>query len=265
MVRAVVGVSFSQGRSSMRKIFASLVLLLVFGGAVSLRAQNLSSLAELPDYRELDGYQETMTREEFTGLLEKLYAPHGGWEAFVRIDPGAAVIRKTSVPLDDLYTLRFAPNDAGQKPLPARYWRPRALVPVAESKDKPLTGLRVALDPGHLGGRWAKLEERWFQIGDAPPVMEGEMTLKVAQALAERLRALGATAELVRASDEPSTPLRPADLTGPAREQLAESGCAASARDLRRRGGPAAAVFRALDERHALYPGRHPGAGREGQ
>ena len=210
----------------MRKTFALLVVWLgLLGTAGLLHAQNLSSLSELPDYRRLDGYQETMTRAEFSHLLETLYAPHGGWQAFIRIDPDAAVMRKTSVPLDDLYTLRFAASEADRKPLPPRYWRPRAAVPESPSAgDKPLAGLRVALDPGHLGGRWARLEERWFQIGDAPPIMEGEMTLKVAQTLAERLRALGATAEQVRDSDEPSTPLRPADLLETARKQLAEQG-----------------------------------------
>lgn len=211
----------------MRKFCALFVGFVACCFALSLPAQNLSSLAGWPDYRRLDGYQGTITREEFSHLLETLYAPHGGWQAFVRIDPGAAVIRKTSVPLDDLYTLRFAPDEAERKPLPPRYWRPRAAVPgSSEPVGQPLQGLRVALDPGHLGGRWAKLEERWFQIGEAPPVMEGEMTLKVAQVLADRLRALGATALLVRDSDEPSTPLRPADLVETARRQLAEQGMA---------------------------------------
>ena len=189
--------------------------------ATSAQAQNLSTLAALPDYRRLDAYQETMTREEFAGLLERLYAPHGGWQAFIRLDPDAAVIRKTSVPLDDLYTLRFAPSEAGRKPLPFAYWRPRAALPSAEH---PLDGVKIALDPGHLGGRWAKLEERWFQIGDQPPVMEGEMTLRVARLLEVKLRARGAIVTLVRDSDEPTTPLRPETLADAARQQLAEQG-----------------------------------------
>ena len=83
--------------------------------------------------------------------------------------------------------------------------------------------MRIALDPGHLGGRWAQLEERWFQIGSSPPVMEGEMTLRVARLLADRLRVLGAAeAVLVRDSDEPTTPLRPADLAAASRALLAE-------------------------------------------
>ena len=209
----------------MRNFRVLLAAALLVPSVVPGRAQNLTSLASLPDYRRLDPYQQTITRADFTHLLETLYAPHGGWQPFIRLDADAAVIRKTSLPLDDLYTLRFAPDAAAQKPLPPAYWRPRdALPPADKPADQPLAGRRIALDPGHLGGRWARLEERWFQIGDAPPVMEGEMTLKVAQVLAERLRALGATAELVRDGDEPSTPLRPADLTDAARHQLAEQG-----------------------------------------
>ena len=205
-----------------RRLFTVAAL---FWWATLLSAQNLTSLAGLPDYRRLDPYQQTITRADFVHLLETLYAPHGGWQSFIRIDPDAAVIRKTSVPLDDLYTLQFAPDAAAQKPLPPTYWRPRSAVPSSDyPAAQPLSGLRIALDPGHLGGRWAKLEERWFQIGDAPPIEEGEMTLKVALVLAERLRSLGATAEMVRDSDEPSTTLRPADLTDAARHQLSEQG-----------------------------------------
>lgn len=197
------------------------IFFFAFISTATARAQNLSTLAEPPDYRRLDAYQETITREEFASLLERLYAPHGGWQAFIRIDPDAAVIRKTSVPLDDLYTLRFAPSEAGRKPLPSGYWRPRAGLPPAE---RPLDGVKIALDPGHLGGRWAKLEERWFQIGDTPPVMEGEMTLRVARLLADRLRTRGATVTLIRDGDEPTTPLRPEMLADAARQQLAEQG-----------------------------------------
>ena len=84
--------------------------------------------------------------------------------------------------------------------------------------------MKIALDPGHLGGRWAKLEERWFQLGDAPPVMEGELTLQVARLVADRLRARGAVATLVRAGDEPTTALRPETLADAARRMLADEG-----------------------------------------
>src|SRR6266568_7598560 len=94
------------------------------------------------------------------------------------------------------FTLRFATDDAARKPVP-RLWRPAKCLPAA-MLEKPLSGLKVALDPGHLGGNWAKMEERWFQVGSEEPVREGDMTLLVARLLASRLQALGATVALVR-------------------------------------------------------------------
>ena len=213
-------------RTRMPLFFLLTVAVLGFAAAPGFRAQNLSALADVPDWRRLDPYQETITRQEFSHLLGTLYAPRGGWQPFIRLDPDAVVLRKSNIPLDDLYTLRFAPSDTARKPLPPRSWRPRgSLPPAAPPPDRPLAGVRIALDPGHLGGRWARLEERWFQIGGAPPIMEGEMTLRVARLLADRLRALGAErVDLVRDGDEPSTPLRPADLADAARQLLADQG-----------------------------------------
>jgi hypothetical protein len=91
-------------------------------------------------------------------------------------------------------------------------------------KASPLSGLKIALDPGHIGGAWAKMEERWFKSGDAAPVEEGEMTLKVAKMLAERLRSLGARVSFVRDKTEPVTPYRPDDFREAARAVLKASG-----------------------------------------
>ena len=53
------------------------------------RAQNLS--ARSADVHRIGGsstpYQETITHDEFVhALLEKLYAPHGGWQPWIRVD-----------------------------------------------------------------------------------------------------------------------------------------------------------------------------------
>jgi hypothetical protein len=90
--------------------------------------------------------------------------------------------------------------------------------------EKPLSGLRIALDPGHLGGKWAKMEERWFQVGNSPPVQEGDLTLRVARLLAPRLRALGAKVSSVRNSSEPITAKRPDDFRELARKILIKNG-----------------------------------------
>ena len=90
----------------------------------------------------------------------------------------------------------------------------------------PLSDLRIALDPGHLGGTWAQMEERWFKVGDAAPVQEGDMTLRVAQMLAPRLQQLGAKVSLVRDKLEPTTSKRPDDFEELAKEILKKGGIA---------------------------------------
>jgi hypothetical protein len=87
-----------------------------------------------------------------------------------------------------------------------------------------LSGVKIALDPGHIGGEWAKMEERWFKSGDAPPVEEGEMTLRVAKMLAAKLRELGARVSFVRDKAEPVTPFRASDFRETARGILKAGG-----------------------------------------
>ena len=68
------------------------------------------------------------------------------------------------------------------------------------------------------------MEERWFQIGDAPPVTEGDMTLTVAQLLAPRLEKLGAEVFLTRSRPAPATSLLIGQLGTAATESLVDQG-----------------------------------------
>jgi hypothetical protein len=120
------------------------------------------------------------------------------------------------------FTLRFAGDREKQKLVP-RIWRPASSLSPTK-RDKPLSGLKIALDPGHLGGKWAKMEERWFQVGDSKPVQEGDLTLRVARLLATRLRDLGAKVSFVRSTDEPTTAKRPDDFRELARKILIKNG-----------------------------------------
>src|SRR5262249_48357423 len=123
---------------------------------------------------------------------------------------------------EKFFTLRFAAGDSARKLVP-RLWRPAKSLSSAR-RDKPLSGLKIALDPGHLGGSWAKMEERWFQVGNSKPVQEGDLTLRVAQLLARRLRDLGAKVSFVRSIDEPTTSKRPDDFRELARKILIKNG-----------------------------------------
>jgi hypothetical protein len=204
-----------------RLLFVACVLFVLAGAAP---AQRLSALAGPPDWRELEAYHETMTRGEFVRLLETVYAPGGAARGMVDIEVGEARIKMTLTPPTE-FRLRFAEDTPSAKMTP-RAWRPPSALKKAP-KGQPLAGVKIALDPGHLGGDWARMEERFFQVGDTIPVREGDMTLRVAELLAPQLRKLGAEVTLLRTTLEPLTPDRPETLRDIAREELARLGLTA--------------------------------------
>ncbi len=172
----------------------------------------LGILSRPPDWSRLDKYQQSITRDTFARLLRETYALNGAAYGAIWIDRTHALIRKKTGELD-FYRFNFAPSETHRREVPV-LWRP--VIPGE------LAGRKIALDPGHLGGPWAKMEERWFQIGTSTPVTEGDMTLLVAQHLADRLTKAGATVQWVRQTTEPLTSARPESLLDDARKNLAQ-------------------------------------------
>src|SRR5262249_20135844 len=182
---------------------------------------NLGVLGSKPKWEVLEHYQGTITRDEFAHLINDVYCTHGIQADLIKIDNESAQI-VTNRESGKIFTLHFAP-DADSKTRVPRLWRAAKCLPDPKS-NKPLAGLRVALDPGHLGGKWAKMEERWFKVGESKPVTEGDLTLRVSRMLATRLRKLGATVFFVRNSTQPVTPKRPGDFKTIARKILIKNG-----------------------------------------
>jgi N-acetylmuramoyl-L-alanine amidase len=187
----------------------------LFFAKCALAEENISPLGTSHDWDELARFQKTMTRENFVRLLASVYAPNASAEAWIKVETESASILKTKNGTAP-FTLHFAPSDMERRAL-GHQWATRETLPPPKATG-PLSDLRIALDPGHLGGTWAQMEERWFKVGDAPPVQEGDMTLRVAQMLAPRLQQLGAKVSLVRDKLEPTTSKRPGDF-----EELAKS------------------------------------------
>src|SRR5436853_1859411 len=184
-------------------------------------ADNLGVLGSKPKWEVLENYQDTITHDEFAHLINDVYCTHGFAPDLIKIDNDAAQIL-TNRESHNIFTLHFAPDPNSKSRIP-RLWRPAKSLSPARA-NKPLAGLRVALDPGHLGGKWAKMEERWFQFGDTKPVTEGDLTLRVSRMLASRLKKLGATVLFVRNSTQPITSKRPGDFKELARKILIKNG-----------------------------------------
>ena len=205
-----------------RSIIRALSILFTTVFAAGLQAaDNTSVLGNKARWDVLENYQETITHDEFTHLINDVYCTHGFALDLIEIKNDTARILMNR-DAQKFFTLRFASGTEGQKPVP-RLWRPAKSMPSSQ-REKPLSGLKIALDPGHLGGKWAKMEERWFQVGDSKPVQEGDLTLRVAQLLAERLRELGAKVSFVRNNDQPTTAKRPDDFREVARKILIKNG-----------------------------------------
>ena len=142
----------------------------LFIAALSVASAKLTPLSSSPDWKELDKFQRTITQAEFTDLLNRIYAPNGAAAGFIEITSGEAKIE--TAPGRPPYILHFASSPSEARSVP-RFWHTKSDLGPA-TPGNPLAGVKIAIDPGHLGGKWAKMEERWFQIGKSKPVAEGD-------------------------------------------------------------------------------------------
>jgi N-acetylmuramoyl-L-alanine amidase len=169
----------------------------------------LSLLAASPDWNSLTAFQNSITRADFEQLLTSVFTVGNAWQSQIQIGETEAIIQTGNAEGGGTFHLRFA--DPGSAIPSPRDWRSAAQLPPT-SADQPLAGMRIAIDPGHIGGEWAKMEARWFVIGQGTPVSEGDMTLRVANLLKPQLEAMGAQVSMVRSKNEPVTALRPDSL-----------------------------------------------------
>jgi N-acetylmuramoyl-L-alanine amidase len=168
----------------------------------------------------LDLYQSTLTRQEFEQKLHTLYDPFSALSGYLDINDQRVVIYPSPTERKlPQFTLQFAPPH--QPGAPMRWFRtPEEFRAESRPLEKPLNGLRVAIDPGHIGGPWAQIEERSTRYNHSAPVQEGDLNLITARILKQQLTDLGASVFVVRDSTEPVTPYRPEDMMPFARDLL---------------------------------------------
>lgn len=193
-------------------LFAALLLSGLPEVTVFARSSPLAGPVDWGWLRACDG---VLSRSQFMELLDRTYAPDGAAAGCVEVGERTVRIRTG----DTTWTeVAFAQEGTSPKP-PTRFWRSAAEMGPA-STERPLKGVRVAIDPGHLGGDWAKMEGRFFQMGRTRPVREGDLTLAVAKKLKPQLEKLGAEVQLLRTSTQPVTRERPKTLRDEAVAEL---------------------------------------------
>jgi hypothetical protein len=192
----------------LRRLLPLAGLVALFIAALRADAGPLSPLAPKPDWSSLEAYQQTISRKEFARLVDEIYSIDGAFWSYADIDDKRVIVYSDTTKAHPLFTLRFAANESSCAPLPYHY-QTRA---TSTDAARPLKGIKIALDPGHIGGDWAKLEARYFKLGDDPPVEEAQLNLTTCERLAELLEADGAEIIWAKHDFEPVTSLRPDDL-----------------------------------------------------
>jgi hypothetical protein len=173
-------------------------------------------------WKRLDGYQETITRVEFEKRLNALYDPFHGLRPLLTITDTEVTVFTSPEKKAERYRLKFARTEKDQKDLPCSF-RAVATIRAQTKEEVPLRGLRLAIDPGHIGGNWAEIENRAIRYpGQKTKLCEGDLNLITAKLLETRLEELGASVFLTRNSTEPVTETRPETLRDEAYARIRE-------------------------------------------
>ena len=161
-----------------------------------LAVAKLTDLADPPDWSRLDSFQKSISKQEFLRQLNEVYCPRKSWwSPWIEIEENRARIRKKAGS-DDWYDLQFLESNETSNFSLSRFQ---------------LSGSKILIDPGHIGGDFSEMEGRHFAIGDDEPVKEGDLSLSVALKLKSELQKKGAIVSLSREQNKPVSQKRPQD------------------------------------------------------
>jgi N-acetylmuramoyl-L-alanine amidase len=170
----------------------------------------LAALVRAPtiaEWRTLERFDRTLTRQEFEERLDRVFDPWHGLRPYLKMERDAAVIYPDAgcrgAPLA---RVDFAPIPRLRQPLPVNFRRP-GRHPTGGGPQHSLAGLHVVIEPADIGGAWATMEDRSVEFPGYGRICEGDLNLVVARLLRAQLERLGADVFLVRDREEPILPI----------------------------------------------------------
>jgi N-acetylmuramoyl-L-alanine amidase len=164
------------------------------------------------DWMLLNRFDGTLTREQFEERLLKVFDPFGGISPFLNVTDREVTVfassRRTGSPLAKI---AFASAVGDCRAFRDGFRPPQAFHRGLTSR--PLSGLRVVIEPADIGGRWGAMEDRSSNYKGYGRIQEGDLTLTVAKLLRTRLQELGADVFVTRDRAEPVCGLRVSDVS----------------------------------------------------
>jgi N-acetylmuramoyl-L-alanine amidase len=157
----------------------------------------LPAQGAISPYAEFDKYQKTISYEKVKGLIDGYVRLDSHFDDYLILTPEKLVVFASPEHKQMLlpeYTLFFGNHQQQDHKINEK---------VVASTEKPLKGLRIAIDPGHLGGELAQVEERWVAIpatdgSTTYSFDEGSLAAATACCLRTKLVALGAEVMLTK-------------------------------------------------------------------
>lgn len=184
----------------------------------------LSPLATQPIWKKLEAFKGVLTLQEFEAAIRDVYSDGSVFPPPWQVGPDSVSVT-TGDPSQPVVTIGLRPPN--EKPAEVdRFWRAAPELPPLAGRP-PLSDVHIAIDPGHIGGSFAKTEERFLSFKPGESIQEGDLALLTAQILKARLEELGAVATLVREQNEPVTSERPPDFNNVALAVLKGAGVTA--------------------------------------
>jgi N-acetylmuramoyl-L-alanine amidase len=189
-----------------------------------LRPEFQDDLDPPPGWAALRRYASTLTSTQFQAMLERFVNPDGSLTPHVLVDPVRSALVPEPVLAPEVSIPFLAPAPAtsvgATPPMKAQplleplapdvpFRRERWMtLRAGRGPRRPFGPLRVAIDPGHLGGEFARLERRLYLWGPAESgarlsLREGDLTLRTALELATKLEADGVEVRLTRTESTP--------------------------------------------------------------
>lgn len=156
------------------------------------------------EWGALSRFDGTLTRGKFERRLDEPFDPGHGIAPYLRItDSGFLALASPSSGGPALAEVRFAASVAGELPSPAGFRSPGQFRAGSAAGALPLEGLKVAIEPADIGGKWAEMEDRSVNFRGYGRINEGDLNLVVARRLRDELASMGSTVFLAREKAEP--------------------------------------------------------------
>ncbi len=186
-------------------------ILILYFSSCQLQAQ---------EWVAFEKYHETISRKEFCRLVDQVYNPSKIVYDYLNIADDFVEFFEDTEKSKLEFTLRFAnPEETPRKPSPHFKTIPD-LRRLTNPKAQPLRGIRIVVDPGHIGGVWSDTENRSVIWGNNPIIREGDKNLQVGKLLKARLETAGAEVYITHEKPEPTTSSRPQDFLNEARQDI---------------------------------------------